>query len=73
MREREVNRILPPSNLGSVTMLDSPIHDFLKFPTCMKGVEVRVGFVVVLYPVPSDHRDIGIAHQRLPDQFDAVI
>jgi hypothetical protein len=73
MREREVDRVLHASNRGSISMLVSPIHDVLKFPTCMTGVEVGVGFCVVLYPVPSDHHGFGIAHDRLPDQFDAVI
>jgi hypothetical protein len=73
LREREVDRILQASNLGSITMLDSPVHDFLKLPAFMTGVEVRVGSRVVLYPVPCDHHDLGIARDRLPDQFDAVI
>jgi len=73
MREREVDRILHASNLGSISMLDSPIHNVLEFPACMTGIEVRVGFRVVLYPVPRDHHDLGITHDRLPNQFDAVI
>lgn len=73
MREREINRILHPSNLGSISMFHSPVHDVLKFPTCMTGVEVGVGLFVVLHPVPHDRRNLGMAHNRLPDQFDAVI
>jgi hypothetical protein len=72
----EVNGIFEASNLGFIDMnsvLDRPIHDFLKVPASMTGVEVRVRDLVSLHPVPCDHRRVGIAHNILPYQFDAVI
>jgi hypothetical protein len=72
----EVDGIFEASNLGFLDMdgvFDRPIHEFLKVPTSMTGVEVRVRIRASLHPVPCDHCRVGIAHDLLPYHFDAMI
>jgi hypothetical protein len=76
VRSGEVDGIFVANNFGFFDMdsvFDRPIHEFLKVPTSMTGVEVRVRIRVPLHPVPCDHRRVGIAHDILPNHFDAMI
>jgi hypothetical protein len=72
----DVNCIFEASNLGFIDMnsvLCSPIQDFLVVPALVAGVEVRVWDSMSLNPIPCYHRHIGVAHDILPDHFNAMI
>jgi hypothetical protein len=55
------------------SVLYSPIQDFIVVPALVAGVEVRVGGIVFLNPVPCYHHHVDIAHDVLPDHFNAMI
>lgn len=54
-------------------MVPGPIDNCIKVSTGMFSVEVGVGFLAPCYPICRNEIGISMAHEELPEHFNAMI